>query len=337
MNDEIRDRYLRHAQGASTLHAAFVGIASGLVEAFATLGSATAEEAAETAGIDAGYARRWCEVGYAFGFLDRDGEGWRLTEEGRALHPDAPDSLMPFAWSAVLGAHMAERAASLAPSGERPGSVVLTERPILGRGFGPMLERRQGPVFEEQVLGAVPVFAEIGERGGLVVDLGCGNGWYLRRLLRRYPRLRGLGVDGFEASLADARARAEAEGFGERLRFARRDLVDFRLDEPAILVAMNRALHHVWEAREALLGNLLRGLAPGGALAIWEPAWPEEVEALRRPGMAGIALGNLGEHVQGNHFLTEAQVRGALEALGARVTVHRVLGGRDMVVVARPG
>lgn len=108
-----------------------------------------------------------------------------------------------------------------------------------------MRERRHDPTRSPQaaaVAAAAPrrapllprlkVFEEVDARGGLVVDLGCGNGWYLRALGQRFPRLRGLGLDGFGENIRQATVRAEADGLGARLRFSEGDLFTFHVDEP---------------------------------------------------------------------------------------------------------
>jgi hypothetical protein len=59
-----------------------------------------------------------------------------------------------------------------------------------------MLEANFGTLFEREILPAVPAFAEVAERGGLVVDLGCGNDWYLRRLAARASRSTSARVGG---------------------------------------------------------------------------------------------------------------------------------------------
>src|SRR5208337_168574 len=144
--------------------------------------------------------------------------------------------------------HMSVRAAGLMRSGERPGENVMAEVETLLPWFGAMLEGTFARFFEEKICPGVPVFSEINERGGLVVDLGCGNGWYLRALAHRCGAVRGLGLDGFEENIAQATRLAAAEGFGDRLHFASGDAHAFSLEAPADVIAMNRALHHVWEA-----------------------------------------------------------------------------------------
>ncbi len=330
----LREEAMRQAQGAMSLQVAFLGVARGLFTALVA-GPATAAELAERAGADAGYVTRWCDAAYAFGYLDAEGDAFRLTDKGDAFRPEAEGSLMPLAIQPVLGAHMVERAASLMLTGERPGESVLGERPAILPWFGPMLEASFGPVFEGTVLPAVPVFAEVGARGGLAVDLGCGNGWYLRRLAKRFPKLTGIGLDGIEENIRQASARANAEGLGERLDFRAGDLHHFAVDRPADLIAMNRALHHVWDQKENVARILDAHLAPGGAVVIWEPAWPDDRAELRTPPRRGMAVQNLSEHVQGNHFLRPAEIEAALGSVGLETEVFRFREGAEAVVVGR--
>jgi trans-aconitate methyltransferase len=338
MADELKQQVMAQAQGAAALQVAFIGVASGLLEKLGELGDVDHVALAKSAGLDAGYVERWCDAAFAFGLLDERGGAFRLTELGRRFRPGDPATLMPFAVQASLGAHMADRVTSLIHTGERPGEQVLAERASILPWFGPMLEASFASLFETQIAPALHVFAEADAAGGLVVDLGCGNGWYLRRLLARYPRVRGIGLDGFEENIAQARRLAEADGLAARLEFRAGDIHHFSVDEPARVIAMNRALHHVWEKRESALAVLDRHLAPGGSVVFWEPRWPDTRAELREPRRRGMAFQNLSEHVQGNHFLRPDDVAAELERLGMRVEQHFFADGAEMVLVGtRPG
>lgn len=338
MNEAIRKEIMRSVQGAGLLHIAYVGVTNHLFQALAA-GAASAAILAERTERDLGYVKRWCDAAYAFGLLDEAApDEFVLTELGAAFDPEAKGSLFPAAIQVVLGAHFAERASGLMQSGERPGEVVLTERDSILPWFGPMLEASFAPVFETHVVPAVPIFAEVDARGGLAVDLGCGNGWYLRRLAKRCSKLRGVGLDAFEANIEDAGRRASAEGMGDRLSFQIGDLHHFDIDEPADLIAMNRALHHVWDDKENVFRILFEHLRPGGAAVIWEPVWPDTRAPLREPARRGVAFQNLAEHVQGNHFLRPSEIADELMAVGLEPEVHLLLEGREAVIVGRkPG
>lgn len=335
VSQSIREAVAQQAQGAMRLQLAFIGVHNGLFAALAEAGALTTDELAQRAGVDAAYVGRWCDAAYAFELLDEDGEGWRMTELGGAFVPGEAGNLMPAAVGAALSAHMAERAAALMQSGERPGERVLAERATLLPWFGPMLEQSFGPIFDQHILAGVPAYKEVDAKGGLAVDLGCGNGWYLRRMAARFHNLRGIGLDGFEENIRQAEALAAAEGVADRLSFRSGDLHQFNIAEPVDLIAMNRALHHVWNEKENVFRILKEHLKPGGYAIIWEPSWPASRRELRLPNKRPMAFQNLAEHIQGNHFLRPDEIQGEFERVGMGAEVHLFLGGNESVVVAR--
>jgi SAM-dependent methyltransferase len=173
------------------------------------------------------------------------------------------------------------------------------------------------------------------EREGLVVDLGCGNGWYLRRMAARYPHLRGLGLDPGEQAAEQARQLAAADNLGDRLDFKVGDIEHFPTHEPVDLIALNRALHHLWGETEDVFGRLYRYLRPGGGVVVWEPHWPAQRQDLRQPRRQGMALQNLMEHVQGNRFLRPDEIVAAMETAGFAAEVHTFAEDSEAVIVGR--
>lgn len=322
---------MQQAQGAMALQIAFIGVANGLFDALAT--RASVSELASATRMDAGYLQRWCDAAYAFAYLDARDARYETTELGRAFTSNAPGSLMPFAVQAVLGAHMAERATGFMRTGERPGESVLAERATILPLFGPMLETSFGGLFEREILPSLTVFADVDARGGTVVDLGCGNGWYLRKLAAHFPHLRGIGLDGFDENIRQAAERATAAGLASRLTFKAGDIYEYTVDEPVDVFAMNRALHHVWDQKDKVFGIIRDALRPGGAAIIWEPSWPQDREALREPRRRAMAFQNLGEHVQGNHFLRPAEIEAAFQSVGMRAETKHFAEGTEAVVI----
>lgn len=328
----LREAFMKDVQGAVRLSIAFVGVSTGLLTTLERMGSAAADALARAAGQDPGYVERWCDAAYAFELLDDTGTGFALTAMGQAFLPAAAGTLMPFAVQEVLSAHMAERVAGLMKTGERPGESVLAERASILPWFGPMLEAQFGPVFETTIMPALPVYKDVAWRQGLVIDLGCGNGWYLLRLARRFPGLRCLGVDGFDENIRQATARAAQEGLAAQMRFVQGDIYTFHSPEAADIIALNRALHHVWDEKDKVFTILHDHLKPGGTAVIWEPYWPSQRPPLRSPGHRMMAFQNLTEHVQGNHFLQPAEIAAAFTAAGLVPTVHPFLDGREAVI-----
>ncbi len=335
ISKEQRERVMGQAQGAVAIEIAFIGVANGLLLQLERLGQATTDELSIAAGVDAGYVARWCDAAYAFGYLSESQGVFRLTDLGSAFRPDVPGTLMPFAVQSVLSAHMAERAATYMKTGERPGEKVLAERESILPWFGAMLEGSFGPMFEQHILPQIPAFAEIEARRGVAVDLGCGNGWYLRRLAARFPHIRGIGLDGFAENVRQAQERAVAAGLGERLHFQVGDIYHYTVSEQVDLIAMTRALHHVWDQKEKVFGILRDSLRPGGVAVIWEPSWPVQRADLTQPGRRMMAFQNLTEHVQGNHFLRPDEIADAFRQVGLTPSVHLFVNGNEAVVVGR--
>ena len=216
-NSDLKKQFRAMVQGSQSLTVAYIGVVNDLFAALKRLGTGDVAAIATATRMDAGYVRRWADAAFAFGYLDAEGEIFRLSEMGAAMSPDAPDTLMPLSMTMVSSVHMALRSASLMRSGERPGETVMAEVETLLPWFGAMLEGAFARFFEEKICPDVPIFAEINERGGLVVDLGCGNGWYLRALARRCGSLRGLGDDAFDENVAQA-TRVGQSGRRERVQ-----------------------------------------------------------------------------------------------------------------------
>ena len=333
--EETRKQIRMQAQGTMSLGVAFIGIANGLFEALRQRGPSTAGEIAQHLGLDRDYVTRWADAAYAFGFLEREGERCVLSEKGDLMCPSHPKTLMPVAVGSVLSMHMADRAAELMRTGERPGEKVLGERKTILPWFGAMLEANFSGLFEQEICPNLSVFREIDQKNGTVVDLGCGNGWYLRSLARRCPGIRGMGLDGFEENIQKARQLSKDAGFSDRLTFRVGDIKTFAHGGPVDMVVMNRALHHVWDEKETVFRILRDHLAKDGAVVIWEPAWPENPADLREPRKRPLAMQNLGEHVQGNHLLRPQEIAEAFREAGITPEIHLFSEGAEAVVVGR--
>lgn len=98
-----------------------------------------------------------------------------------------------------------------------------------------------------------------------VVDLGCGPGNLTATLADRWPGARVLGVDSSERMIAAARARDD-----DRLRFEVGDVRTWSADGEVDVLVTNATLQWVPD-HLPLLGRWLRGLAPGGWLALQVP------------------------------------------------------------------
>jgi SAM-dependent methyltransferase len=113
-----------------------------------------------------------------------------------------------------------------------------------------------------------------GRRLPRALSIGCGTGALERDLIRRGISERCDAFDGSIGSLAIAKAEAEREGFGDRIRYFAADF-----NEPALprgvydIVLFHHSLHHVGKL-EKLLPAVMKALKPDGLLYLDEYVGP---------------------------------------------------------------
>lgn len=132
-----------------------------------------------------------------------------------------------------------------------------------------------GPLGEERAARLVRRLAPLLAEGGTVLDIGCGWGELMLRLLAAAPGARGVGLDLNEADLARGRANAEARGLGARVDFRAEDATASAVDPAEVVLCLG--------ARQALADDLPTGLAalrarvrPGGHVLLAEGFWERE-------------------------------------------------------------
>lgn len=107
------------------------------------------------------------------------------------------------------------------------------------------------------------------------MDAGSGPGVISGLFAETFPGARIVAVDGSEALLERARARAARLGAADRFDTLTGDLpgVLAELDYPADLLWASRSIHHLGDQGAALAACVER-LAPGGTLAVMEGGLP---------------------------------------------------------------
>ncbi|MDQ2816240.1 MAG: class I SAM-dependent methyltransferase [Actinomycetota bacterium] len=118
-----------------------------------------------------------------------------------------------------------------------------------------------------------------------VLDIGCGWGELMLRILAAAPEATGLGFDTDEGDLARGRDNARARGLDDRVTFVRESGIGTARG-PADLVLCVGASHALSDApppqhTAAALRELRRLVTPGGRVLLGEGFWkrpPSEVE-----------------------------------------------------------
>ncbi|MGB3687319.1 MAG: methyltransferase domain-containing protein [Ornithinimicrobium sp.] len=194
----------------------------------------TSTELAEHTGINERYAREWLEQQSATGVLEVDDP--TLPASDRRFHLSAAHAevlvdqnslayLTPFARliasSAVqlpqlLDAYRTGGGVSWADYGEtmRTGQADANRALFL---------HSLASEWIPQIEGAAAAL----ERGGQVLDVGCGEGWSSIAVALGFPNSRVIGVDQDLESVLAAREHAEAMGVGDRVSFHCGDAAEF--------------------------------------------------------------------------------------------------------------
>lgn len=323
VTEEQKRQIMGMAQDQMLLGLAFLGISEGL---FSRLGEGrSVGELARETDRDEGYLQRWADASFAFGLLDVSDERFSLSPLGQAFLEQSPVVVQ-----AMQTAHIVLRVQPAMKTGER--DMPFAEGPFQALIGGSMAANSEKN-FESQILPRVVAFERLRGKQAVAVDLGAGNGWYLRALARYLPDLRGIGLDDLPSNVEVAKRLAENDGLSDRLTFRKGDILQLELEAPVDLIAMNRALHHVWNARKDVFSVIERNLKPGGVAVIWEPNWPHDPEELRSPSKRRMAFQNLWEHAQGNRFLYPEEIKACFEAVGMKSRLYYFSDGNDAVIV----
>jgi SAM-dependent methyltransferase len=134
-----------------------------------------------------------------------------------------------------------------------------------------------------------------------VLDIGCGWGELMLRILAAAPDATGLGLDTDEGDLTRGRDNARARGHQDRVTFVRESGVGTSRG-PADLVLCLGASHALTEVEPpghtaAALGELRRLVTPGGRVLLAEGFWhrtPTEAELAQMwPGTSATDFSDL--------------------------------------------
>ncbi|MFT2751377.1 SAM-dependent methyltransferase [Clavibacter sp. Sh2088] len=107
---------------------------------------------------------------------------------------------------------------------------------------------------------------------GRVLDLGCGDGSWLLRAMRREPSLVAVGVDHSDAGFDRVREQAEREGLSARLDLVRADARSWTSAE-RFDVVLSVGATHAFGGLEPTLAAIDGHLRPGGRALVGECFW----------------------------------------------------------------
>src|SRR5579864_1835110 len=111
---------------------------------------------------------------------------------------------------------------------------------------------------------------EMPELGARVIELGCGPGFYSRKLSQRYPNLEVTGVDRSERQLSWARQRAAASSV-RNCSFERVNVLSLPFADGSFDALIASRMFTILPEQQRAVDEMFRVLKPGGRCFVAEP------------------------------------------------------------------
>jgi SAM-dependent methyltransferase len=161
-------------------------------------------------------------------------------------------------------------------------------------------------------------------RGCRVLDVGCGTGTFIEKLLQGYPRSSFVGVEPSEAA-----HRAMEMAAGKPVEILRETGEAMAFENEFDLVYLGESLYAASD-KQAIVSNCYRALKKGGAIAIVEGLLPEKTSDESR-----LIMGmQVDFSLQGYRFMTRNEVEALLKAAGFTRMALQDFGGSLYLVTA---
>jgi SAM-dependent methyltransferase len=304
----------------------------GVWEALARRPGRTSGELATELATDPFYTDVLCRTAFAFGLLEREGDGWRM-----AAHFDqilgTPDSSFYLALAPkvhmVLGEDYRDYARLF-----RTG----TTRSYQEHGEGFMREVAEAlktlpRIFLDLVLPRLPGLRARLEEGGRVLDVGCGGGWAVVQLAERFPEISCVGIDVEPYSVDLARRLIVERGLADRCQARLQSVGELTEDGSYDVATSFLVVHEIAPAaKPAAFASVARALKPGGYFLIFDETYPETDAALQTMPARFAALAQWYELTWGNVVGTRTELHALCRDAGLQVAEETTFSRFNIVV-----
>src|SRR5438093_4821333 len=252
---------VRHFEGAAVTVMVEVGRRVGLFDAMARMGPATSAGIAAETGLHERYVREWLGAMVCGGVVEYDAaaRAYRFPPEHAAALTGASTKNL---------ATVAEIFPLLSRVIPDVVEAFRTGRGVPYRAYQPdftgLMDRRSRPRYDEHLFGTYLALPE-GliprlETGIRVADVGCGTGYCVALMARRFPRSTFVGYDLSEDAIAAARQVTPPLA---NASFAVQDIARLETPTPFDLVTAFDAIHDQADPA-GVLRCIRAALAPGG-------------------------------------------------------------------------
>jgi ubiquinone/menaquinone biosynthesis C-methylase UbiE len=322
-------------QGFDAIFLISLGVRLGLFRAFAEKSGATSRQIAARLGLHPPYLEVWCTTAYSLELLEVDADSrFRLAPFWESIlanpmHPRYLGSLVQ------LLTEFTSEDFRRCLEGFRSGRTV----PFQGRSetFAHLVAEATAGLnimMVRKVLPVLPGLVDRLNRGGMVLDVGCGTGGLLIQLARAFPKSRCLGIDIDPTGLTAARLAIEEAGVSHQVEILGGDVESITPISSFDAALMVEVLHEVAPAqRLGLLQGCFRILRPGGWLVILDETYPSTLQEAREPEFRSALQTGFEELIYGNVIPTRQEQERLLREAGFTGEIRRAIIGEGLTLL----
>jgi SAM-dependent methyltransferase len=276
-----------------------------------------------------------CRTAFSFGLLEREGEGWCLAPHFDQILGN-PESSFYLARAPrvhmVLGEDYRDYVDRF-----RAG----TTKPYQDHDETFMYEVAEGLktlplIFLDFVLPRMPELAARLEKGGRVLDVGCGGGWAVVQFAERFPETSCIGIDVEPSSIDLARRLIVERGLTDRCEVLARSVDQLGEHESFEVATSFLVIHEIPPAlKPAAFAAVARALKPDGYFLIFDEVYPETDEALRTMPTRFAALAQWYEVTWGNVVDSRSTLHTLCQQAGLQVVEETSFSRFNIILAAK--
>ncbi|WP_241536020.1 class I SAM-dependent methyltransferase [Indiicoccus explosivorum] len=221
----------------------------------------TINDVADARGIDEALLDQWVKVGVSVGHLKRAGRDRFRTRNKWKLPRRKGENSSGIILKEMMELHIPALLSypEIMRGGERNHFDELRHADMVAE---------TSRLLEAAAIGKVAKQLKT-MHGGTVLDLGCGEGGYIKMLARRFPNVEFIGV---EVSGSVARTAREVTAECRNVTIVNSDLWTFQPEKQPDVILLNNVLHYIGLEKRAELFRQLAGWLPeNGLLSIVTP------------------------------------------------------------------
>jgi ubiquinone/menaquinone biosynthesis C-methylase UbiE len=312
-----------------------LGVRLGLFRAFAEKSGATPREISARLGLHLPYLEVWCTTAYGLELLEVDADSrFHLAPSWESIlanpmHPRYLGSLVQ------LLTEFATEDFRRCLEGFRSGGTVSFQ----GRSdtFARLVTEATAGlniIMVRKILPVLPGLVDRLDRGGMILDLGCGSGGLLIELARAFPKSRCFGIDIDPTGLAAARLAMQEAGVSRQVEIVEGDVASITPPSSFDVAVMVEVLHEVAPVhRPAVIKGCARILRPGGWLVILDETYPSTLREAREPEFRTALQTGFEELICGNVIPTRHEQERLLREAGFTGEIRREVIGEGLTLL----